>query len=60
MGRGHYTHNLHDLCITQVDTEACEQLFLTLSRYARITQHMKREHFLFYLLYLCDEHNRNL
>ena len=32
MGRGHYTHNLHDLCITQVDTEVCEQPFLTLSR----------------------------
>ena len=28
-----------------------------LSRYARITQHMNRQHFLFYILYLCDAHN---
>ena len=52
VGWGHYTHHLHDLCITQVDTELCEQLFSTLSCYARIAQHMKREHFLFYLLLL--------
>ena len=42
----------------QVDTEICEQTFSWMSRYARITQHMNRTHFLFYLLYLCDSHNR--
>ena len=42
----------------QVDTETCEQLFSWLSRYSRITRHMNREHFLFYMLYLCDSHNR--
>ena len=36
----------------QVDTEICEQLFSWLSKYARITKHMSREHFLFYLLYI--------
>jgi hypothetical protein len=46
--------------LKKVDTETCEQLFSWLSRYARITQHMNRVHFLFYLLYLCDSRNQNL
>jgi len=32
----------------QVGMESCEQLFLCLSRYAQIAQHMKKERFLFY------------
>ena len=53
---GYFTY-----CITfQVDTEVCEQVFSWLSRYARITRHTNRETFLFYLLYLCDSHNRKL
>lgn len=47
VGQGHSTHNFDDLCIMQYDTEAYyEQLISSLSRYARITKHMKREHFL--------------
>ena len=42
----------------QVDTEICEQTFSWLSRYARITKHMNKQHFLFYLIYICDLHNR--
>lgn len=49
-----YTHS--DL--ENVDTEVCEQIFSWLSRYARITQSMNQQHFLFYILYLCDAHNR--
>ncbi len=41
----------------KVDTEACEQIFSWSSKYSRITRHMSREHFLFYILYLCDPHN---
>ncbi len=41
-----------------VDTEICEQTFSWLSRYARITKHMNKPHFKFYVLYLCDLHNR--
>ena len=37
----------------QVNTEVCEQTFSWLSKYSRITRHMNRERFLFYLLYLC-------
>ena len=44
----------------QVDTEICEQTFAWLSRYARITRHMNNSHFKFYILYLCDLHNRKL
>ena len=44
----------------QVDTEICEQTFSWLSRYARITRHMNNSHFKFYILYLCDLHNRKL
>ena len=46
------------ITILQVDTEVCEQVFSWMSKYARITQHMNRQHFLFYLLYLCDSRNR--
>ena len=44
----------------QVDTQICEQTFSWMSRYSRITRHMNREHFLFYLLYISDLHNRKL
>lgn len=44
--------------LEKVDTEICEQIFSWMSKYARITQHMNRVHFLFFLLYLCDAHNR--
>jgi hypothetical protein len=44
--------------ILKVDTEICEQIFSWLSRYSRITRHMDRAHFLFYVLYLSDLHNR--
>lgn len=49
----------HPLSV-QVDTEICEQIFSWMSRYARITQHMNRTHFLFYLLYLSDAHNQHI
>ena len=44
-------------CVFQVDTEACEQCFSWLSRYARITRRMQRSTFLFFTLYMCDMHN---
>ena len=34
----------------QVDSEVCEQTFSWLSRYARISKHMNRAHFMFYIL----------
>ena len=43
-----------------VDTQICEQTFTWMSRYTRITQHMNREHFLFYLMYISDLHNQKL
>ena len=49
-----YTQNINFL---QVDTEACEQCFSWLSRYAKITRKMQRSTFLFYVLYMCDMHN---
>jgi hypothetical protein len=48
------------MILAQVDTEVCEQTFSWLSRYARITRHMNKEHFLFYLLFICDLHNRKI
>ena len=48
-----YTH-----IYMQVDTEVCEQTFSWLSRFSRITRHMNRQHFLFYILYICDLRNR--
>lgn len=48
------------LLVIQVDTEICEQTFSRLSRYSRITQHMNKEHFIFYLLYICDLRNQML
>ena len=44
----------------QVDTQICEQTFSWMSRYSRITRHMNRQHFLFYLLYISDLHHRKL
>ena len=31
-----------------------------LSKYARITRNMNQDHFMFFILYLCDLHNRKL
>lgn len=44
--------------IFQVDTQICEQTFAWLSRYTKMTQRMKQEHFLFFIVYLYDLHNR--
>ena len=54
----HYFLTLYTLQHAQVDTEICEQTFSWLSRYARITRHMNKPHFLFFLLYVCELHNR--
>jgi len=43
--------------IMQVDTEVCEQVFSWLSCYGKITKHMNRYIYLFFLLYICDLHN---
>jgi hypothetical protein len=51
---------LEFLLITQVNSEICKQTFLWLSKYASITRHMNREHHFFFLLYLCELHNKNL
>ena len=40
--------------------EMCEQLFSRLSKFAPITKHMNRRGFLFFKLYLLDNHNRDL
>ena len=42
----------------QVDTEVCEQVFSWLSRYSHITKKMSQHTFIFFILYLCDLHNR--
>ncbi|XP_065899117.1 uncharacterized protein [Dysidea avara] len=44
--------------LNNVDTEICEQTFAWLSRYCHVTRHMTRNTFVFFLLYLCDLHNR--
>ena len=36
----------------QVDTEICKQTFSWLSRYARITRHMNKPHFMFYCMFV--------
>ena len=41
----------------QVDTEICEQVFSWLSKYSRMTKHMNRTTFIFFILYVCDLHN---
>ena len=41
----------------KVNTEVCEQTFSWLSRYSHITRHMRRQTFVFFILYLCDLHN---
>ena len=48
----HFSNNhVYILLCAQVNTEVCEQTFSWLSQYAKITRHMNREHFLFYILY---------
>ena len=47
---------VHSL-LFQVDTQICEQTFSWLSRYAKMT---RKKHFLFFVLYICDLHNRRL
>ena len=42
-----------------VNTEACEQLFSWLSKFATITKQMNRWRFLFLMLYILDEHNND-
>lgn len=44
--------------LDNVDTEVCKQVFSWLSRYSHITQKMSQHTFLFFILYLCDLHNR--
>ena len=46
--------------LLQVDTQICEQTFSWLSRYSKMTRKMKQERFLFFVLYICDLHNRRL
>ena len=41
----------------QVDTEVCEQTFAWLSKYAKMTRKMNREHFVFFIMYLQHLHN---
>ena len=56
-----YTCTWNVACLeisTQVNSEICEQTFSWLSRYAKITRHMNRERFLFFILYICELHNR--
>ena len=43
---------------SQVNSEICEETFAWLSRYSKITRHMNRERFIFFILYLCELHNR--
>ena len=40
--------------------EVCEQTFSWLSRYARSTKYMNKEHLLFSIIYICDLHNRRI
>ena len=50
---------IHTLVIiVQVDSEVCEQVFSWLSRYKKMTSKMNRHNFMFFLLYICDLHNR--
>ena len=42
----------------QVDTEVCEQTFAWLSRYKKMMQKMNGHTFIFFLLYICDLHNK--
>ena len=60
VGASSIMHTYLILCILtllQVDTEICEQTFSWLSRYSRMTRHMNKSHFLFYILYICDLHD---
>ena len=45
------------LLFQDVYTEACEQLFSWLSKFAIMTKQMNRWHFLFIMLYVLDQHN---
>ena len=63
--RGHTDKRCQEHCdaakfhaLDKVDMEVREQVFSWLSRYAHITQKMNQHTFLFFLLYLCDLHNR--
>ena len=61
-------HKYSDICdldmsicefmILQVDTEACEQTFSWLSQYGKMTRKMHRHTYMFFILYLCDLHNK--
>lgn len=44
----------------EVNTEVCEQLFSWLSRFSYMTKHMNRWRFLFIMLYVIDNHNRDV
>jgi len=46
------------LFVPQVDTEVCEQTFSWLSNHKKMTQKMSRSTFMFFLLYVCELHNR--
>ncbi|XP_078667555.1 uncharacterized protein LOC144909414 [Branchiostoma floridae x Branchiostoma belcheri] len=43
--------------LDKVNTEVCEQVFSWLSRYKRMTKHMNKERFMFFLLYIAHLHN---
>ena len=45
------------LLFQDVNTEACEQLFSWLSKFAIMTKQMNRWRFLFIMLYVLDQHN---
>jgi hypothetical protein len=44
--------------LDEVDTEACEQTFSWLSQYGKMTRKMHRHTYMFFILYLCDLHNK--
>lgn len=69
--RFHFKNHVDDWCkvhcnpkdsvfLTDVNTEACEQLFAWFSKYSSMTKHMNRHHFRFMTLYLMDLHNEKL
>lgn len=43
--------------LKHVNTEACEQIFSWMSKYAYMSRYMNRHRFFFFLLDLCDIHN---
>ena len=38
----------------------CEETFAWLTKYGRITRHMNQDHFLFYILNICDLKNNKI